>query len=47
MDAEFVYKTLKNVNLTTSNATLVKLTAIMYLHKICNFGKSWDVTHSV
>ena len=32
MDAESVRKTLKAFNLTTTNAILMKLTAIMYLH---------------
>ena len=38
----------KNVEifiLTTTNAILMKLTMITYLHKIFNFPKSWGVTH--
>ena len=33
MDAESVRKTLKTFNLTTTNAILMKLTTIMYLHE--------------
>ena len=32
MDAESIHKTLKALNLRTTNAILMKLTAIMYLH---------------
>ena len=34
MDAESVRKTLKIYNLTTKNAILIKLTRILYLHKV-------------
>ena len=33
--------------LTTTNATLVKHTAIMYLHKTFNLAEDWGVTHRV
>ena len=33
VDAESVRKTLENFNLTTTNATLMKLTKIMVLHE--------------
>ena len=36
MDAESVRKTLKNFNLTTTNAIPMKLTTIMYLHESVN-----------
>ena len=36
MDAESVRKTLKTFNLTTTNAFLMKLTKIMYLHESVN-----------
>ena len=36
MDAESVRKTLEIFNLTTTNATLMKLTTIMYLHESVN-----------
>ena len=36
MDAESVRKTLKTFNLTTSNAIMMKLITIMYLHKSVN-----------
>ena len=36
MDAETVRKTLKTFNLTTTNAILMKLTTIMYLHESVN-----------
>ena len=36
MDAESVCKTLKTFNLTTTNATLMKLTTILYLHENVN-----------
>ena len=38
-------KHLKIYNLTTTNATLMKLTTIMYLHKAFNLAKDWVVTH--
>ena len=37
MDAKSVRKTLKTYNLTTTNAILMKLTKIMYLHKVFLF----------
>ena len=45
MDAASPRKHLKIYNLTATNATLIKLTIIMYLHKIFNFAKDWGVTH--
>ena len=36
MDAESVRETLKNFNLTTTNAILTKLTTIMCLHECVN-----------
>ena len=43
MDAESVRKTLKIVNLITTNAKVMKLTKIMNLHDIFNLIKNWDV----
>ena len=37
MDAQLVWKTLKNFNLTTTNAILMKHTTIMYLHESVNW----------
>ena len=45
MDAASPRKHLKIYNLTATNATLMKLTTIMYLHKIFNLTKDWGVTH--
>ena len=39
MNAELVRKVLKDFKLTTTNAILIKLTAIMYLHEIFNLTK--------
>ena len=36
MDAESERKTMKTFNLTTTNAILMKLTTIMYLHESVN-----------
>ena len=47
IDAESVRKTLKIHNLTTTNAILIKLTTIMYLHKTFDFAKNWSATHRV
>ena len=41
MDAALPRKHLKIYNLTTTNATLMKLTTIMYLHKTFNLAKDW------
>ena len=38
-------KCLKIYNLTTTNATLMKLTTIMYLHKMFNLAEDWGITH--
>ena len=45
MDAASPRKHLKIYNLTATNATLMKLTTIMYLHKTFNLAKDWGVTH--
>ena len=45
MDAALPRKHLKIYNLTATNATLMKLTTIMYLHKTSNLAKDWGVTH--
>ena len=45
MDAASPRKHLKIYNLTTTNATLMKLTLIMYLHKKFNLAKDWGVNH--
>ena len=37
MDAELVRRTLKTINLTITNAILMKLTTIMYLHESVNW----------
>ena len=36
-------KHLKIYNLTTANATLMKLSTIMYLHKMFNLAEEWGV----
>ena len=45
MDAALLQKHLKIYNLTTTNATLIKLTMIMYRHKTLNLAEDWGVTH--
>ena len=45
MDAALPRKHLKIYNLTTTNAALMKLTTIMYLHKMFNLAEDWGVTH--
>ena len=45
MEAELVPKTLKTFNLKTTNAMLIKLITIMYLHDISNSTKIYGVTH--
>ena len=45
MDAALPQKHLKIYNFTTTNATLMKLTRIMYLNKTFNLVEDWDVTH--
>ena len=45
MDTALPRKHLKIYNLTTTNATLMKLTIIMYLHMIFNLAEDWGVTH--
>ena len=44
MDAASPQKHLKLYNLTTTNATLINLTAIMYHHKVFNLAKDWGAT---
>ena len=44
MDAAEPRKHLKIYNLTTANATLMKLTTIMYLYKKFNLAEDWGVT---
>ena len=41
MDAASPWKHLKLYNLTTTNATLMNITAIMYLHKVFTLDKDW------
>ena len=43
-DAVSPRKHLKIYNLTTPNATLMKLTTILYLHKMFNLAEDWGVT---
>ena len=45
MDAALPQKYLKIYNLTTTNATLIKLTTIMYLQKTFNLEEDLGVTH--
>ena len=45
MDAALPRKHLKISNLTITNATLMKLTMIMSLHKRFNVAEDWGVTH--
>ena len=45
MNAASPQKHLKIYNLTTANATLKKLTTIMYFHKMFNLAEDWSVTH--
>ena len=43
MDAASVRKHLKIYNLTTTNATLMKLTTVMHLRKMFNLAEDWGV----
>ena len=45
MDAALPRKHLKIYNLTTTNATVMKLTTIVCLHKTFNLAKDLGVTH--
>ena len=36
----------KIYNLTITNATLMKLTTIIYVYKMFNLAENWGVTHS-
>ena len=45
MDAASPRKHLKIYNLTTTNATVMKLNIIMCLHKTFNLAENWGVTH--
>ena len=47
MDAALPEKHLKIYNLTTTNAILMKLTTIMYLHETFHSAKNWGVSHRV
>ena len=47
MDAASPRKHLKIYNLTTTTATLMKITTIIYLHKTFNLAEDWRVTHRV
>ena len=47
MDAAWPQKHLKIYNLTTTNATKMKLTTIMYLRKTFSMVGNWGVTHVV
>ena len=47
MDASWPRKHLKIYNLTTKNAAVMKLSTIMYLHKMLNLAEDWGVTHRV
>ena len=47
MDAASPRKYLKIYNLSTTNATLMRLTTIMYLHNTFNLAEDWGVTHRV
>ena len=44
-DAALPQKHLKIYKLTTENATLMKLSTVMYLHKMFNLAEDWGVTH--
>ena len=44
MDTASIQKHLEIYNLTTKNATLMKLTTIMYLHYTFNLAEDWGVT---
>ena len=46
MDVLSPRKNLEIYNLATTNATLMKLTMIMYLHKMFNLAEDWGVTQS-
>ena len=45
MDTTFPQKHLKVYNLTTTKATLMKLTKIMYPHKVFNLAEDWGAIH--
>ena len=45
MDAASPQKHSKIYNLTTTNATIMKLTTIMYLCKTFTLAEDWGVTH--
>ena len=45
MDAALPGKHLNIYNLTATNAKVMKLTTIMYLHKKLNMAQDWGVTH--
>ena len=45
MDAASPQKHLKIYNFATTNATLMKLNTIKYLHKMFSLAENWVVTH--
>ena len=45
MDAALPPKHLKIFNLTTTNATIIKLTTNIYLYRTFNLAEDWGVTH--
>ena len=47
INAELVGKTLKAYNLPTTEAVLIKLANIMYLHEVHHLPHNWNVTHKV
>ena len=46
MDAVSPQTDLKVYNLKITNATLIKLTTIIYVYKMFNLAESWGVTQS-
>ena len=47
MDTALPQKYLKNYNLTVTKTALIRLTAIMQLHKAFNLAENWGLTHQV
>ena len=43
MDAKLAVKNVNFFNLTTTNAIVLKLATILYLHKIIHLAKNWSV----
>ena len=44
MDAASLGKHLKIYNLVNTNAALIKLTTIVYLHRTFNLAENWGLT---